>query len=273
MRLKYGIAVAGSHGKTTTTSMIAADSQPRPAWTPTVVVGGKAAAMGVPTPASGRAIFLSLSPDEVTDLFWLECRPFWRLSPTSTASIWTTTRTSGPLAPHLPNLSTKFRSMAPPYYASTTKTSRRFLPKVRRPDDHLRDATRKRTISPYDRQEGGDFQTRFRLRSRDAELGDFHLGIPGEHNVLNATAAIAVAMELRIDPDVIRQGLGQVQAVSRGGLRCVDSRRVSPSLTTMATTTTEIRATLAGRRNRAHRSTSTMLFQPPPIYPDHALTG
>ena len=56
-------------------------------------------------------------------------------------------------------------------------------------------------------QESGDFHSCFTLRSRTSDLGEFHLNIPGEHNVLNATAAIAVAIELHLDPDVIREGL------------------------------------------------------------------
>src|SRR6202044_2371082 len=63
MRLKYGIAVAGSHGKTTTTSMIAAILS-HAGMDPTVVVGGKAAAMGGSNARVGRSEFLVVESDE-----------------------------------------------------------------------------------------------------------------------------------------------------------------------------------------------------------------
>jgi len=109
-------------------------------------------------------------------------------------------------------------------------------------------------------QESANFHSRFSLRSRTADLGEFHLNIPGEHNVLNATAAIAVAMELHVEPDVIREGLGKFTGVGRRfelrgtvkGVAVVDDYGHHP---------TEIRATLAAAKSccqgRMH-----VLFQP-----------
>jgi UDP-N-acetylmuramate--alanine ligase len=109
-------------------------------------------------------------------------------------------------------------------------------------------------------QESANFHSRFSLRSRTADLGEFQLNIPGEHNVLNATAAIAVAMELHVQPDVIREGLGKFTGVGRRfelrgtvkGVAVVDDYGHHP---------TEIRATLAAAKSccqgRMH-----VLFQP-----------
>src|SRR6202012_6234694 len=58
-------------------------------------------------------------------------------------------------------------------------------------------------------RESGNFHSCFTLRSRTGDLGEFHLNIPGEHNVLNATSAVAVAIELHVELDVIRAGLRQ----------------------------------------------------------------
>ena len=63
MRLKYGIAIAGSHGKTTTTSMVATILS-HAGIDPTVVVGGKAAAMGGSNARVGQSDFLVVESDE-----------------------------------------------------------------------------------------------------------------------------------------------------------------------------------------------------------------
>ncbi|HXB73897.1 MAG TPA: Mur ligase family protein, partial [Candidatus Acidoferrales bacterium] len=106
----------------------------------------------------------------------------------------------------------------------------------------------------------GPFVSEFRLRYRLNDLGRFVLRIPGRHNVLNAMAAITVAMELEVKPDVIREALATFNGVDRrfqmrgkeGGVTVVDDYGHHP---------TEIRATLDGARlcgfGRIH-----VLFQP-----------
>jgi UDP-N-acetylmuramate--alanine ligase len=101
----------------------------------------------------------------------------------------------------------------------------------------------------------GPFASEFSLRHRSADLGRFRLPVPGRHNVLNATAAIAVAMELEVKPDIIREALATFSGVDRrfqlrgqeGGISVVDDYGHHP---------TEIRATLDGAR-KIH-----VLFQP-----------
>jgi UDP-N-acetylmuramate--alanine ligase len=109
-------------------------------------------------------------------------------------------------------------------------------------------------------EESGDFHSRFSLKNREADLGEFRLNIPGEHNVLNATAAIAVALELHVNADVIREGLAKFTGVGRrfeirgkaAGVTVVDDYGHHP---------TEIKATLAAAKSccngRVH-----VLFQP-----------
>jgi UDP-N-acetylmuramate--alanine ligase len=112
---------------------------------------------------------------------------------------------------------------------------------------------------PFDTKRG-DLQTTFHLRSRTGDLGEFQLNIPGAHNVLNATAAIAAAMELQIGPDVVREGLRQFSGVARRfeirgqarGVTVVDDYGHHP---------TEIRATLAAARSVC-RKRLHVLFQP-----------
>jgi UDP-N-acetylmuramate--alanine ligase len=98
------------------------------------------------------------------------------------------------------------------------------------------------------------------LSHHGADLGRFHLRIPGRHNVLNATAATAVAMELEVKPDVIREALATFTGVDRRfqvrgkerGITVVDDYGHHP---------TEIRATLEGAKSCGFRRIH-VLFQP-----------
>jgi UDP-N-acetylmuramate--alanine ligase len=115
----------------------------------------------------------------------------------------------------------------------------------------------------------GHFSSDFRLRFRDADLGSFHLRIPGKHNVLNATAAIAVALELGVDPDQIRTALANFTGVDRRfqtrgeaqGVTVIDDYGHHP---------TEIRATLAAAKLCTF-SRILAVFQPHRYTRTHAL--
>ena len=256
MRLKYGIAVAGSHGKTTTTSMIATILS-HAGVDPTVVVGGKVAAMGGLNARVGKSDFLVVEADE-SDGSFLKLSPIFAI----------VTNIDREHLDHYSGIETiraafiEFVNKVPFYGAAILclddENVQSILPSVKR-----------RTIT-YGRnsqadyqpgiQESGDFHTCFTLRSRTADLGEFHLKIPGEHNVLNATAAIAVALELRVEPDVIREGLRKFTGVSRrfevrgiaNGVTVVDDYGHHP---------TEIRATLAAAKSCC-KGKMHVLFQP-----------
>src|ERR1039458_3069588 len=109
-------------------------------------------------------------------------------------------------------------------------------------------------------REFGPFVSEFNIRYRSTSLGRFTLRIPGHHNVLNAMAAIAVAMELDVKPDAIREGLATFSGVDRRfqmrgkerGITVVDDYGHHP---------TEIRATLDGARLCGFRRIH-VLFQP-----------
>jgi UDP-N-acetylmuramate--alanine ligase len=256
MRLKYGIAVAGSHGKTTTTSMVATILS-HAGVDPTVVVGGKVAAMGGSNARVGKSDFLVVEADE-SDGSFLKLSPIFAI----------VTNIDREHLDHYADIKviraafTEFVNKVPFYGAAVLclddENVQSILPDVKR-----RTITYGRnTQADYQPglQECGNFHSRFSLRSRTADLGEFQLNIPGEHNVLNATAAIAVAMELHVEPDVIREGLGKFTGVGRRfelrgtakGVTVVDDYGHHP---------TEIRATLAAARScvqgRMH-----VLFQP-----------
>jgi UDP-N-acetylmuramate--alanine ligase len=104
------------------------------------------------------------------------------------------------------------------------------------------------------------WESEFRAQFRGRNLGPFRLGIPGSHNVSNALAAIAIALELDVPLDLIRKGLASFTGVERrfhlrgeaGGIMVVDDYGHHP---------TEIKATLAAAKEGWGRRT-VVLFQP-----------
>jgi UDP-N-acetylmuramate--alanine ligase len=256
MRLKFGIAVAGSHGKTTTTSMVATILN-GVGPDPTVVVGGRVATMGGSNARVGHSDFLVVESDESD-------RSFLKLAPI-VAVVTNIDREHLDCYSSIDDIRASFIEFVNkvPFYGAAI---------VCLDDDNVRSIlplVKRRTIS-YGKSAQSDLQitesacerasSRFRLRFREKELGTFCLRVPGEHNVLNATAAIAVALELDQKPDSIREALAtfsgvdrrfQVRGVERG-VTVVDDYGHHP---------TEIRATLESARLGGYRRI-LVLFQP-----------
>src|SRR5262245_16304987 len=256
MRLKYGIAVAGSHGKTTTTSM-AATILNYANLDPTVVVGGRVGTMGGSNARVGRSDFLVVESDESD-------RSFLKLAPIL-AVVTNIDRKHLDCYSPLDEIRAAFAEFVNkvPFYGAAIvclddPNVQAILPGIRR-----------RTIT-YGTTAQADFQASdigcghfssdFRLRFRGADLGRFHLSVPGEHNVLNATAAVAVAMELDVKPEIARDALATFSGVDRRfqirgkerGITVIDDYGHNP---------TEIRATLAGARSCGY-GRILVLFQP-----------
>jgi UDP-N-acetylmuramate--alanine ligase len=256
MRLKYGIAVAGSHGKTTTTSMTATILN-YAGLDPTVVVGGRVGTMGGSNARVGHSDFLVVESDE-SDGSFLKLAPI----------IAVVTNIDREHLDHYPSLEAienafiEFVNKVPFYGAVIVclddPNVQKILPSIRR-----------RTITygtaaqvDVEAQEVacGPFASDFRLRYRTSDLGRFHLGVPGRHNVLNATAAITTAIELEVKPDTIREALATFNGVDRRfqlrgkerGVAVVDDYGHHP---------TEIRATLDSARLGGFRRIH-VLFQP-----------
>src|SRR6202163_407935 len=190
MRLKYGIAIAGSHGKTTTTSMTAAVLS---GLDPTVVVGGKAASMGGSNARVGQSDFLVVESDESDG-------SFLKLSPI----LAVVTNIDREHLDHYRDLDEICRAFVEfvnrvPFYGAAIlclddENIQRILPLVNRRAITY-GQSQQATLQIVD-ADCGPFESRFTVRSRGQDLGRFHLRVPGIHNVLNATAAIAVGLEL-----------------------------------------------------------------------------
>jgi UDP-N-acetylmuramate--alanine ligase len=255
MRLKFGIAVAGSHGKTTTTSMIATILN-HAGLDPTVIVGGKVAAMGGANARVGRSDFLVVEADE-SDRSFLKLAPILAI----------VTNIDREHLDHYSSLDDirqtfiEFVNKVPFYGAAIVcledEHVKSILPEIRRrviTYGHVQADIEAREVCC------GAGASDFRLDFRKQDLGRFHLGVAGEHNVLNATAAVAVALELEVKPDTIRQGLALFNGVDRRfqkrgqerGITVVDDYGHHP---------TEIRATLEAARLCGYKRV-LVLFQP-----------
>src|SRR5689334_18664887 len=211
MRLKYGIAVAGSHGKTTTTSMTATILN-YAGLDPTVVVGGRVGTMGGSNARVGKSDFLVVESDE-SDGSFLKLAPI----------IAVVTNIDREHLDHYPSLDAiraaflEFVNKVPFYGAVLLclddANVQSILPEVRRRT--ITYGTSAQADIEADDIGCGHFASDFHLRYRQTDLGRFHLRIPGRHNVLNAMAAVGVAMELEVKPDVIREALATFSGVDR----------------------------------------------------------
>src|SRR5438270_93702 len=259
MRLKYGIAVAGMHGKTTTTSMVAAVLAAG-GLDPTVVVGGRVDAMGS-NARLGKSQYLVAEADESD-------RSFLKLSPIL-AVVTNIDREHMDCYRDMADLEKAFLYFIDrvPFYAMAV---------LCHDDERLRNMLPRlaRRATTYGVHEDADFRiggarakcpgnkhyAHFSVEYRGKQLGDFHLRVPGDHNVLNATAAVAVGIGLDIEPDRIREALENFRGVDRrfqlrgraADVSVIDDYGHHP---------TEIRATLAAARHCGFKRVH-VIFQP-----------
>ncbi len=256
MRLKFGIAVAGSHGKTTTTSMLAmllseADLDP------TVVVGGRVSAMGGSNARVGASDFLLVESDE-SDGSFLKLAPIL-------AVITNIDREHLDHYTSFEKVLTAFEDFANkvPFYGATIvclddENVQSILPRItRRTITYGRSAQADLTLTSH-RSDG--LVAYFGLRFGDRDLGEFQLNIPGKHNVLNASAAIAVALELGVDVEPLRRALAHYSGVDRRFQKCGEVAGVAV-VDDYGHHPTEIRATLETARQCGYNRI-LVLFQP-----------
>ena len=263
MRLKYGIAIAGMHGKTTTTSMIAAVMSAGGGegnLDPTVVVGGRVDALGS-NARLGSSQYLVAEADE-SDRSFLKLSPVLAVVTNLDREHMDCYRDLGDVE----NAFVEFMDRVPFYGATTACVDnallRGVLPRVRR------------RVYTYGESEGADFLLQgleqvgaqsqshwsFEVNCRGELLGPFTLHVPGRHNVLNATAAIAIGVQLGISPEGIAAGLASFRGVDRRfqvrgtvrGVTVVDDYGHHP---------TEILATLRAARDAGYTRVH-VLFQP-----------
>ncbi len=256
MRMKYGVAVAGSHGKTTTTSLIATVLY-EAGLDPTAVIGGKLPSLGS-NARLGQGEYLVAEADESDG-------SFLQLTPT----VAVVTNVDPEHLDHYGSLAQLKRAFVEfvnrvPFYGLAVLCADH--PNVR----ELLPLVTKRYVT-YGLGADADFRatqlafdgckTRFLAHARGEELGIVELAMPGAHNVQNALAVLAVADFLGVDFDTYARSLSSFAGVKRrftvrgevGGVMVVDDYGHHPA---------EVRATLAGARRGFPQRRLVVAFQP-----------
>jgi UDP-N-acetylmuramate--alanine ligase len=256
MRLKYSIAVAGAHGKTTTTSMIATILA-QAGLDPTVVIGGKLKSIGV-NALLGKGDFLVAEADESDG-------SFLKMSP----AICVVTNIDREHLDHYGNMDnikdafSKFINSVPFYGTSVicldNESIQDIIPLIRKRHKTYGFSSQADLQARAIRLEG--FRSSFSVFLEGQKLGEITLNLPGMHNVSNSLAATAVALELGIDFSHIKDAFARIQGVQRRlelkgeakGAKIFDDYGHHP---------TEIKTTLAALREIYPENRITAVFQP-----------
>ena len=256
MRLKYSVAVAGAHGKTSTTSIVASVLG-QGGFDPTVVIGGKLKSIGA-NAVLGKGDFIVAEADESDG-------SFLKMSPTI-AVVTNIDREHLDFYQDIGEIKDAFLSFTDriPFYGLAVlcldnESVQDIIPKIRR------------RFTTYGMSAQADFQarnvvfdgltSRFDVYHFGERLGEIFLNLPGLHNVSNSLASIAVGTELDIPYDVIKSALETIQGVQRrleikgevNGVTVVDDYGHHP---------TEIRTTLEAARKSWPDRRLVVVFQP-----------
>ncbi len=256
MRLKYGIGIAGTHGKTTTTSMVSLVLMEGEI-DPTVIVGGRLRGLAGSNARLGKGDFIVVEADEFDRSF---------LSITPTIAVLTTLETDHlDCYRDLEDIKGAFIQFANkvPFYGFVVlcldePALQDIMPKI------------KKKIITYGLNRQADIQavdivhrenrSRFMVVRNGSDLGEIEIQIPGKHNVQNAVAAIAVGLELGVPFDRVKAGIEKFTGVFRrweekadiDGITVFDDYAHHP---------TEIKATLSGAK-AGWRRRVVCVFQP-----------
>ncbi|MGD2271151.1 MAG: UDP-N-acetylmuramate--L-alanine ligase [Desulfobacterales bacterium] len=210
MRLKYSVAIAGAHGKTSTTSMVAAVLE-KGDYDPTVVIGGKLKSIGS-NALLGQGDFIVAEADESDG-------SFLKMSPTI-AVVTNIDREHLDYYRDLEDVKAAFLSFIDrvPFYGLAVlcldnEPIQDLIPKI------------SKRYTTYGMSTQADFQaknvvfkdykSRYTLEHRGEALGEIRLNVPGIHNVYNSMAGVAVGIELGIPFEMIREALETLQGVQR----------------------------------------------------------
>ncbi len=255
MRLKYGVAVAGSHGKTTTTSL-AAHLLAHAGLDPTAVVGGKVNTFGS-NAKLGKGDYMVVEADESDG-------SFLRIPPT----IAIVTNVDPEHLDHWKTAEALRKGFLDfvnrvPFYGLAILCHDHPGVQSLLPEVECRYATYGESHQAdyrADRIEVDGHAVRFDALRREEPLGRFTVRMVGRHNALNALAVVALGDEMGVPPDAIRAALASFEGVQRRftvrgearGVTVVDDYGHHPA---------EVRATLLGAREAFHRRV-VCVFQP-----------
>jgi UDP-N-acetylmuramate--alanine ligase len=255
MRMKYGVAVAGSHGKTTTTSMTAVVLEAG-GFDPTVIVGGRLNTLGA-NAKLGAGDFIVAEADE-SDRSFLYLSPFIAVLTNIDEEHLDQYQSLDDLKATFVNFANKVPFYCPVVLCLDDPNLQSIIPQIERriitygfsaqPDLSARDFA-------FD-----GFHSSSVILSKGKPLGPLRLQVPGMHNILNALAAAAVGLDLDMAPRTILEALESYTGTGRrfelrkmvGGVMVIEDYAHHP---------TEIKATLeAAKRGFSRRVVA--VFQP-----------
>ena len=257
MRMKYGIAIAGTHGKTTTTSMTSLVLM-EGGLDPTVIVGGKLSSFGGTNARLGHGEYIVVEADEFD-------RSFLQLTPVI-AAITTLEREHLDIYTDLEDIKRAFVEFANkvPFYGFVIlcldePSIQEILPLIRKKivtyGVNAQSDLRAVNIS-FDAN-----RSKFNLLQRGKDLGEINLNVPGLHNVKNSVAAIGIGLELGIEFSKIKKAVESFTGVYRrleikaniDGVMIVDDYAHHP---------TEVQATLSALKSGWPQRRVVAVFQP-----------
>jgi UDP-N-acetylmuramate--alanine ligase len=257
MRLKYGVAVAGAHGKTTTTSMVASILTAG-GLDPTVVIGGRLDIWGGSNAKLGQGDILVAESDESDGSFML-------LSP----AVAVVTNIDFEHVDHYGTMDKIRETFAGfinkiPFYGTAilcldNQEIQNILPSIKK--RHITYGLASQAdLKARDLKKGGR-EVDFEVVNKGKSMGRVTVNMPGNHIVLNALAAIAVGLEFEVDMNDIRKGLSSLGGLERrfqikgekNGVMVVDDYGHHPA---------EISATLETARECWQENRLIVVFQP-----------
>ncbi|WP_414434056.1 UDP-N-acetylmuramate--L-alanine ligase [Alloalcanivorax venustensis] len=262
MRFRHGIAVAGTHGKTTTTSMVAAILG-EAGLDPTFVIGGRLNSAGT-NARLGQSRYLVAEADE-SDASFLHLQPMSAIVTNIDADHM---HTYGGDFARLENTFIEFLHNLPFYGVAVLCVDdpvvRKLLPRVNRQVIRYGFSDDADLRAENVRQNG--MSTAFRVVRTEGEPLEITLNMPGRHNVLNALAAIAVAADEGADDEAIVRGLNGFTGVGRrfdvlGEYPCADGGSAT-LVDDYGHHPREVAATIAAIRDGWPGRRLVMLFQP-----------
>jgi UDP-N-acetylmuramate--alanine ligase len=252
----HGIAVAGTHGKTTTTSMIA-HLMTRSGFDPSVVVGGRVASLGS-NARHGGGEYIIVEADESDSSLLL-------LTPTIAVLTNIDEDHLDHFTEGIEQIKRCFVSFANsvPFYGTIVlclddQNVQAIIPELTRRTISY-GSTAQADVSTLDIHLDANFGSEFTVRAFGSQMGEIKLQVPGLHNINNALASVTVGLDLGIKFDEIAEALAEFRGADRrfqikgekNGVLVVDDYGHHP---------TEIKATLAAARTSGRRVVT--LFQP-----------
>jgi UDP-N-acetylmuramate--alanine ligase len=257
MRLyRYGIAVAGTHGKTTTTSMIA-HMMTGTGLDPAVVVGGRVASLGS-NARLGAGEYIVVEADESDGSLLM-------LTPTIAVLTNIDRDHMDHFSGGIEQIKQCFADFVKrvPFYGTIVlclddQNVQSIIPQITRRSISYGLAAQA-DVSGFDIRSGADFTTEFSVRAFGREMGRMKLAVPGLHNVYNALATVSVGLDLGLELEKLADSLAEFRGADRrfqikgdiSGVLVVDDYGHHP---------TEVKATLAAARTSGRRI--VVLFQP-----------